>query len=274
VLAVFQLPSPGLVTDCDFELNYGVLRTFKLIIAYDGTAYAGWQRQARVDTVQARLEAALTEIEGRNVTVHGAGRTDAGVHAWGQVASFELAHGIDICALGCALNAKLPDDVRVGKVETMPMSFHARFGARRKSYRYRINHTQVANPMERRFAWHVSDALDLEAMRQAGAILMGQHDFAAFQTAASDATVRTTVRTVFDLRIDSEAEAIVAIDVVGDGFLRYMVRTIVGTLVEVGLGRRSVGEMGDILTSRARNRAGPTAPPHGLFLVSVDYSGN
>ena len=249
----------------------GVLRTIKLTIAYDGTAYAGWQRQAGVDTVQARLEAALADIEGRSVTVHGAGRTDAGVHAWGQVASFELAHGIDIRALGRALNAKLPDDIRVGKVETMSASFHARFGARRKSYRYRINRAPVANPMERRFAWHVADALDLGAMRQVGATLIGQHDFAAFQTAASDATVRTTVRTVFDLRVDSEADAIVAIDVAGDGFLRYMVRTIVGTLVEVGLGRRSVGDTGEILTSLARDRAGPTAPPHGLFLMSVDY---
>ena len=250
----------------------GVLRTFKLTLAYDGTAYAGWQRQTGVDTVQARLEAALADIEGRDVTVHGAGRTDAGVHAWGQVASFELEHGIETGALGRALNAKLPDDIRVWKVETMPMSFHARFQARRKSYRYRINRAPVANPMERRYAWYVADALDLEAMCQAGATLIGEHDFAAFQTAATNATVRTTVRTVLDLRIDAAADDIVAIDVIGDGFLRYMVRTIVGTLVEVGLGRRSVGDMAEILTSRIRDRAGRTAPPHGLFLVSVDYS--
>tara|TARA_B100000749_G_scaffold248989_1_gene213271 strand:- start:472 stop:858 length:387 start_codon:yes stop_codon:yes gene_type:complete len=127
--------------------------------------------------------------------------------------------------------------------------------------------------MERRFAWHVADALDLGAMREAGAVLMGQHDFAAFQTGATDATVRTTVRTVFDFRIDPEADDIVVIKVVGDGFLRYMVRTIVGTLVEVGLGRRSVGDMAEILTSRTRARAGQTAPPHGLFLMSVDYAG-
>ena len=249
-----------------------VLRTFKLTIAYDGTAYAGWQRQAGVDTVQARLEAALADIEGRDVTVHGAGRTDAGVHAWGQVASFELEHGIDTRALGRALNAKLPDEIRVWNVETMPTSFHARFRAHRKSYRYRINRAPVANPMERRFAWHVADALDLGAMRQAGATLIGQHDFAAFQTSAADATVGTTVRTVFDLSIDAAADDIVTIDVVGDGFLRYMVRTIVGTLVEVGLGRRPIGDTDEILTSRTRERAGPTAPPHGLFLVSVDYS--
>ena len=272
MLTVSRLHSPGPVPVREPDRLPGVLRTLKLTIAYDGTAYAGWQRQAGVDTVQARLEAALAEIEGRGVTVHGAGRTDAGVHAWGQVASFHLEHGIDTRALGLALNAKLPDDIRVRKVQTVPASFHARFLARRKSYRYRINLTPVANPMERRFAWHVADALDLGAMREAGAILIGQHDFAAFQTAATDATVRTTVRTVFDLRIDVEADDIVAIDVVGDGFLRYMVRTIVGTLVDVGLGRRSVGDMAEILTSRTRDRAGRTAPPHGLFLVSVGYS--
>ena len=250
----------------------GVLRIIKLTIAYDGTAYAGWQRQTGVDTVQARLEAALAEIEGRAVTVHGAGRTDAGVHAWGQVASFKLEHGIDTHSLSLALNTKLPDDIRIREVRTMPASFHARFLARRKSYRYRINRTPVANPMERRFAWHVADVLDLGAMREAGAILIGQHDFAAFQTAATDATVRTTVRTVFGFSIGPEADDIVMIEVVGDGFLRYMVRTIVGTLVEVGLGRRSVGDMAEILTSRTRDRAGQTAPPRGLFLMSVDYS--
>ena len=250
----------------------GALRTFKLTVAYDGTAYAGWQRQAGVDTVQARLEAAVAEVEGRAVAVHGAGRTDAGVHAWGQVASFELEHGIDIHALGRALNAKLPDDIRVREVAAAPPSFHARFRARGKSYRYRINRTSVANPMERRFAWHIATALDLGAMRQAGVALIGQHDFAAFQTSASDATVSTTVRTVFDLGIDDGSDDIVAIDVSGNGFLRYMVRTIVGTLVEVGLGRRPAAEMAEILTSRSRDQAGPTAPPHGLFLVAVDYS--
>ncbi len=272
MLTVALLHSPGLAPARKPGSAFlCVLRTFKLTIAYDGTAYAGWQRQTGVDTVQARLEAALADIEGRDVTVHGAGRTDAGVHAWGQVASFELEHGIDTRALGRALNAKLPDDVRVRRVETMPPSFHARFRARGKSYRYRINHAPVANPMERRFSWHVADALELGAMRQAGATLIGQHDFAAFRTAATGATVRTTVRTVFDLRINPEADDIVAIDVVGDGFLRYMVRTIVGTLVEVGLGHRPVDDTAKILMSRTRDRAGPTAPPHGLFLVSVDY---
>ena len=243
-----------------------------MTIAYDGTSYSGWQRQANVDTVQARLEDALGEIEGRAVTVHGAGRTDAGVHARGQVASFNLEHAIEAGALWRALNAKLPDDIRVVQVEPAPDSFHARYLARRKSYRYRICQGPVADPMEHRFTWHVPQPLDLATMSRAGAVLVGRHDFAAFQTAASNADIGSTVRTILELRVWSESDGIVTVDIIGEGFLRYMVRTITGTLVEVGLGRRAVSEMSDILVSRSRDRAGVTAPPQGLCLMSVDYS--
>lgn len=250
----------------------GSLRTFKLTIAYDGTNYAGWQRQLGVDTIQARLEAAVAEIEGNHVTVHGAGRTDSGVHALGQVASFQIEHGIAASALRRALNAKLPEDIRVRDVETVSGLFHARFNARRKSYRYRINRATIPNPMEYRFAWHIGDALDLTVMRQAAVALIGRHDFKSFQTATSDAEVKTTVRTVFSIEIHLKPEGIVTIDVVGDGFLRYMVRTIVGTLVEVGLGRREANDMPDVLLAKSRDLAGPTAPALGLCLVSVVYS--
>ena len=249
------------------------MRTFKLTIAYDGTSYAGWQRQADVDTVQARLEDALGDIERRAVTVHGAGRTDAGVHARGQVASFKLEHTIEAGALWRALNAKLPDDIRVMQVETKPESFHARYQASRKSYRYRIHQGPVADPMESRYTWFVPEALDLATMTRAGAALVGRHDFAAFRTAASDTPVHSTVRTVLEFRVWPESERIVAIDITGDGFLRYMVRTITGTLVEIGLGRRPISDMPDILASRSRDRAGVTAPPRGLCLMCVDYSG-
>jgi tRNA pseudouridine38-40 synthase len=248
------------------------LRTFKLTIGYDGTSYAGWQRQARGDTVQGRLEAALAEIEGRSVTVHGAGRTDAGVHARGQVASFKLEHAIEAGALWRALNAKLPDDIRVVGVELAPDSFHARYQARRKSYRYRISQRPIADPMEYRFTWHVPQPLDLDTMNRAGRLLVGRHDFAAFQTASRAADIRSTVRTLLELRVWPESDGIVAIDIVGEGFLRYMVRTITGTLVEVGQCRRPVSEMSDILASRSRDRAGVTAPPQGLCLMAVDYS--
>ena len=250
---------------------YGPVRAFKLTVAYDGTAYAGWQRQPNVDTVQARIETALGEIEGRDVTLHGAGRTDAGVHALGQVASIQIRRPIEGSRLLRALNAKLPGDIRVLRVETAPDSFHARYGARRKSYRYRINHAPVANPMERRFSWHVPVSLDMAEMNRAGAVLIGSHDFAAFQTASKAAAVSSTVRTIFDLRIRPEGDGMIALDVTGDGFLRYMVRTMVGTLVEVGRDLKPADEMAGILASLARDRAGPTAPPQGLFLVSVDY---
>lgn len=250
----------------------GSLRTFKLTIAYDGTNYAGWQRQLGVDTIQARLEAAVAEIEGNHVTVHGAGRTDSGVHALGQVASFQIDHGITTSALRRALNAKLPEDIRVREVETVSGLFHARFNARCKSYRYRINRATIPNPMENRFAWHIGDALDLAVMRRAAVALIGRHDFKSFQTATSGAELKTTVRTVFAIEIHLKPEQIVTIDVVGDGFLRYMVRTIVGTLVEVGLGRREATEMPDVLLAKSRDLAGPTAPALGLCLVSVVYS--
>ena len=248
------------------------MRTFKLTVAYDGTRYAGWQRQDGADTVQERLEAALAEIEGHALTVLGAGRTDAGVHALGQVASVAISHPIPASSLLRALNAKLPRDVRVPEVREVSSDFHARFSATRKHYRYRIDRGAVANPLDRRYAWHVPETLDLGAMTRAGAALVGRHDFAAFQSAANDAPEASTIRTLFDLRVDAARESVVTIEVVGDGFLRHMVRAIAGTLVEVGLGRRSEGDMLRVLASRNRSRAGPTAPAHGLLLVSVHYS--
>ena len=247
------------------------MRTLKLTTSYDGTAYSGWQRQDNADTIQGRLEAALAEVEGRRVTVHGAGRTDAGVHALGQVASFRISHTIDTPALTRALNAKLPADIRVLGVEEADPQFHAQYAAQKKHYRYRIDRAAVANPMERRYAWHVPESLDLPKMGNAGAVLVGRHDFAAFQTGASETEVVSTVRTIFDIRVNEESDRIVVIDVAGSGFLRYMVRTIVGTLVEVGTGRRAVDDMADVLAASSRSRAGSTAPAHGLFLVRVDY---
>lgn len=247
------------------------VRTLKLTTSYDGTAYGGWQRQDNADTVQGRLEAALAEVEGRRVTVHGAGRTDAGVHALGQVASFTLVHPIETLRLARALNAKLPSDIRVLGVEEADPRFHARYAAKRKRYRYRIDRAAVASPMERRYAWHVPEALDIQRMAAAGATLVGRHDFAAFQTGSSEAGVLSTVRTIFDLGVTAESDRLVVVEVEGNGFLRYMVRAIVGTLVEVGMGRRAADDMAAILASSTRSRAGPTAPAHGLLLVHVDY---
>ena len=255
------------------------MRTIKLTLAYDGTDYVGWQRQARGRSIQGEVERALAEIEGRAVIAVGAGRTDAGVHALGQVAGVQLAHAIETPALVRAVNAKLPADIRVLAAEVAPAGFHARYAARRKTYRYNLVSGAVASPFGRRYAWHVRHAFDVEAMRAAAAAFGGRHDFAAFQAAGTE--VASSVRTVRSVSVEP-ADVVVGvpppaaapgltIDVVGDGFLRHMVRIMVGTLVAVGSGRVPATEVRAILASRSRERAGPTAPPHGLFLVAVDY---
>ena len=254
------------------------MRTIKLTLAYDGTDYVGWQRQARGRSIQGAVERALAAIEGRPVAVAGAGRTDAGVHALGQAASLRLEHGIETPALVRALNARLPQDVRVLAAESVAADFHARYAARRKTYRYNLACGAVASPFTRRYAWHVREPLDVDAMRDAGALLRGRHDFAAFQAAGAD--VASTVRTIHAVAVEPRSAVcgtpaalapVLTIDVVGEGFLRHMVRIIAGTLVAVGAGRAGASGVTAIVASRARERAGPTAPPHGLFLVAVDY---
>ena len=258
------------------------MRTLKLTVAYDGTEYVGWQRQAAGASIQGCLEAALRDIEGAPVSVLGAGRTDAGVHALGQVAGVRLEAGIAPGALARALNARLPADIRVVASEAVPDTFHARFDAVAKSYRYRLAHGPVMSPFLRRYAWHVREPLDVEAMTEAGRMLVGEHDFAAFQAAGG--SVRTTVRTVFGLTVrraspastgaDAGGADTTVIEVRGSGFLRHMVRTIAGTLVDVGRGRRGPGEVERALLAADRAAAGPTAPPRGLFLLGVEYRGD
>ena len=249
------------------------MRTFKLTLSYDGTDFSGFQRQANARSVQAELEGVLADIEGTHVTVAGAGRTDSGVHALGQVASFRLTSAIGERDLFRALNAKLPRDVRVLSAEVAPPGFNARFSARSKMYRYRISNTRVMSPFQRRFAWHISRNLDLAAMREAARELLGSHDFASFQ--AKGGKIRTTTRTMTRSEWAEEplsgGERLLVYEIAGTGFLKYMVRAVVGTLVEVGDGRRSPSSIRDLLDSRDRAAAGPTAPPAGLYLVRVDY---
>jgi len=272
------------------------LTTFKITLAYDGTDFVGWQRQASGTSIQGLLEDALRELDGREVTVTGAGRTDAGVHALGQVAGFSLQRDITASALLRAVNARLPATVRVTAAEDAPVDFHARFGARAKTYLYRLWNGEVISPFERQFAWHVPSALDVDRMAQAARAVEGRHDFAAFQAAGSE--TQTTEREIFSSAIVSaglkpratyggggtydddlrsaelqlrESGHLLVYEITGDGFLRHMVRTIVGTLVEIGRGRRSVGSMEEAIRSRDRRTAGPTAPPEGLFLVRVAY---
>jgi tRNA pseudouridine38-40 synthase len=258
-------------------------RTLKLTVCYDGTRLVGWQRQAEGDSVQALLEDALARFEGAPVVVHGAGRTDAGVHALGQAASVQVTFDHDADTLMRALNAQLPADVRVLRVEEAGPDFHARFDARSKRYRYLIRNAPFVSPLERAFVWHVPQPLDDAAMHSAAALLEGTHDFAAFQSAGSDTA--SSVRTISASTLRRHAAAVgdplfvsgcddvdlLVYEVRGDGFLRHMVRTVVGTLVEVGRGWREPASITDLLRSGRRDHAGPTAPPQGLFLVGVDY---
>ena len=251
------------------------MRTLKFTLQYDGTDYVGWQRQENGVSIQGLLEDALQRIEGTPVTVHGAGRTDAGVHALGQVAHATLTASIAIDAVARALNAVLPHDVRVTAVEDAAPDFHARFSAAGKVYRYRILNGVPGSPFDRRYSWHVRPSLDFDAMVDARAVLPGTHDYAAF--AAAGGPYGSTVRTITELRLTrgfapwKVRGTLMTLDVEGDGFLRHMVRNIVGTLVDVGLRRWPPSRVAEILASRDRTLAGPTAPASGLFLVRVHY---
>jgi tRNA pseudouridine38-40 synthase len=249
------------------------MRNLKLTLQYDGTNYNGWQRQRVGTTIQALLEDALAPIEGRPVTVHGAGRTDAGAHALAQVASVSLEASLDTHTLGRALNAVLPEDVRVIDVEEMPADFHARFSATGKTYEYRIVNAPFVDAFLFRYAWHVPQKLDVEAMGAAAAPLVGRHDFAAFQGSPEGAVVHSTVRAIEAIEWEGGCayNDPLTVRITGDGFLRHMVRNIVGTLVEVGAGRWNHRRAGEVLESGNRTLAGPTAPAKGLFLVSVRY---
>jgi tRNA pseudouridine38-40 synthase len=261
------------------------MRFFRLTIAYDGAGLVGWQRQINGPSVQGLLEAAASELVGHEVAVAGAGRTDAGVHALGQVASLSLDREIDAATLTRALNFKLPAQVRVVEALEVDAAFHARFDARGKTYRYHVWNGAVVPPTHRAFVWHVPlPELDVEQMHRAARTLEGTHDFAAFQSLGTELV--TTERSVFSSEVRAVSAAadtgiaaglaattgrLVAYEVSGSGFLRHMVRSIVGTLVDIGRGRRDAAWMQEVLSSRDRARAGQTAPAEGLFLVRVTY---
>lgn len=256
-------------------------RVLKLTVSYDGSRFIGWQRQAAGESIQSLLETALARFEGGPVTVHGAGRTDAGVHALGQVASAVVTCPHDTGVLCRGLNAQLPADVRVLSVADAAPEFHARFNARSKTYRYLLRNGPLASPFERQTVWHVTDQLDHDAMVLAASMLTGSHDFAAFRSTGGSvsSTVRTLTRSDFGVErnaalpgVDPEAAGrLLTYEVQGDGFLRHMVRAIVGTLVEVGRGGRTAASVAALLDGGSRSEAGATAPSHGLYLVSVDY---
>ncbi len=243
-------------------------RRIKLTVEYDGTDFAGWQRQAPPHrTVQEVLERALATLLGEACVVAGAGRTDAGVHARAQVASFLAATTIPADGLMRALNAALPPDVAVTDAEDVDPAFDARRWARGKHYAYRIWNRPERSPLHRRTSWHVRRPLDLDAMRRGAAPLLGEHDFSAFR--AAGCTAKTPIRTL--RRLDISGEDLIVLDVEASAFLRHMARNLAGTLVEVGLGARSADDMPEILAGRDRTLAGRTAPAHGLTLERVYY---
>jgi tRNA pseudouridine38-40 synthase len=242
----------------------------RLTVEYDGEAYQGWQLQPGGPTVQSVLEQALATALREPVRVRGAGRTDAGVHARGQVAAARVTQvPADLTKLQKSLNALTPDDVAVRAIEVVGDDFDPRRQARSRAYEYRILNAAAPSPFWRRHAWHLPRALDVDAMAAAAAVLVGEHDFAAFRAADAE-TVRSTVRRAFVSRIDREDELLVY-RIEATAFLKHMVRNIVGTLVEVGSGVRHASDLAAVIASRDRGRAGPTAPPHGLCLVAVRY---
>lgn len=243
-------------------------RVIYLRVAYDGTRYAGWQIQPDEPTVQATLMAAVAAMEGAPVKVFGAGRTDAGVHARGQGASFTTASSIPPLGWLRGLNATLPDDVAVTDVREMPPGFHARFSARGKHYRYRIWNAPARDPLECRTAWHRHGLLDVEAMAAGAAHLVGHHDFESFRAASCDREHAVRDLTRLDVRRDGP---LVTVDVEGTAFLKHMVRILVGSLVEVGRSKHPPEWIAEARDARDRRAAGPTAPSAGLCLERVFY---
>jgi tRNA pseudouridine38-40 synthase len=249
------------------------VRTLKLTLAYDGTAYAGWQWQAGQRTLQGELEAALARVSGKSIRVTASGRTDAGVHALGQVVSFQLDGDMPSPVLQKALNAELPDDMAVLEVADARENFHAIRAAIRKRYRYVINDGRVRDVFRRQYAWHYRRRLDTDAMQRAASVLVGTHDFRSFETTGSERS--SSVRTVYEISVARAGQGspdLVTVEIEADGFLYNMVRSIVGTLVEVGRGVRTEVWPAEVLAARDRRAAGMTAPAQGLFLVSVQYA--
>lgn len=263
-------------------------RWLKLTVAYDGRAYAGWQIQPDKPTVQGVVQATWQKLTQETASVTAAGRTDAGVHALGQAVGVSTATRLTNDVLLRGLNALLPDDIKVVAVEDAPEKFHATYDAVGKTYRYQIHNARAPSVFDRHYAWHYPRPLDADAMNRAGQALVGRHDFSSFESAGSERP--DSIRTIHELSVvrnhvtsplrdapvSKRLHSItspdrITIEVSGDGFLYNMVRTIVGSLVDVGTGKHDAAWLAEVLAAKDRRRAGQTAPPHGLFLVEVQY---
>jgi tRNA pseudouridine38-40 synthase len=245
------------------------MKNFKITIEYDGSAYHGWQRQATGRTIQGEIESALAIMTGNRISVTGSGRTDAGVHALNQTANFKCVTSLSPEIFLKGLNSLLPKDIVITSCESVPDKFHARYDVKSKTYHYRLLNRLLPAAIYRQYAWHIRKKLDLKTMQNALSCITGRHDFKAFEGSGSPRADSIRCITAVDLiRTDDEY---LVLKFVGDGFLKFMVRNIVGTLVDVGLGKITPDDFKQILASKNRNLAGITAPAHGLFLVDVKY---
>lgn len=240
----------------------------KILLEYDGTNYHGWQRQKNACSIQEVLEEAISVMTGENIRITGAGRTDAGVHALGQVANFKTSTRIPLEKLPYAINSRLPDDIAVKSALAVPEDFHARLSAKAKVYTYTIYNAPFPSPLLRKYTYFFPLPLDMDAMRQATGLFVGIHDFSAFR--ASGSPVKTSVRRVNRLEV-SRSDDLIRIEIEADGFLYNMVRIISGTLLDVGLHKICPEEVASIIASGDRDRAGKTLPPQGLCLLRVIY---
>ena len=251
------------------------LRNIKLLIAYDGTEFSGWQRQSQDRTIQGDIETCLNRITRENISLHGAGRTDAGVHAEGMAAHFQTARTISAGDFSRALNSMLPGSIRILSVNKVDDNFHARYSAVGKHYRYTIFTGEIQPPSRRLYSLHIRDDLNLPAVRKCLQQLEGTHDFSSFENSGSrnreDTSGRGAVRTIFQASLSRKDNDLLMFEFTGDGFLRNMVRNMVGSLLDSGRDRQSPDKFGEILRSKNRTLASPAAPPHGLSLIKVLY---
>jgi len=244
------------------------MTNYKLIIEYDGTAYHGWQRQKTDSTIQQKIEAAISTMAKEKINLIGSGRTDAGVHALAQAANFHTSSNIPSNAFVAGLNSLLPDDIVIKSCEPVDENFHSRFGAKSKTYQYRILNERLPSAINRNYAWFIRAPLEVSLMQAALTHIIGEHDFKSFEGAGSPRA--STIRTVFKTEFKTKDNYII-FDITANGFLRYMIRNLIGTFVDVGHKKTSPDQFKKILTSKNRALAGNTAPPHGLFLLHVTY---
>jgi tRNA pseudouridine38-40 synthase len=245
------------------------VRNIKLVIEYDGTAFHGWQIQPGLKTIQGVIKEQIDQITQEEVNLIGAGRTDAGVHALGQVANFQTENTIDLIALQRGLNSLLAPDIVIKGIEEVAEDFHARFSCRSKTYEYHILNRSYPSAFLKAYAWFIPHQLDVALMEQCGRLLIGSHDFSSFRASGDES--RHSIREVIRFEIERREGDLIVIVIAANAFLREMVRSIVGTLVDVGRGKTSLEEFKEIFAVRDRRLAGMTAPPQGLFLVEVKY---